>query len=94
MRRPRVTSSMKRELADLRSARSNPRRGGVMRVPVIMGPDEWEAAASASQDALITASWEDRTERSKLHPETVVTGKDPADVTDRYKPNAGPGAVR
>jgi hypothetical protein len=58
-----------------------------MKVPRIMGVDEWEAIASVSQDKLIEASYEDRAERSKVHPEPVVTGKDPADVTDRYKPS-------
>lgn len=59
-----------------------------MRVPAILSCDAWEAIAAASQDKLIQDSYEDRAERSKVHPEPVVTGKDPADVTDRYKPSA------
>ena len=88
MRRPRVTASMRTELSDLRSARSNSRRGGVMRVPRIMGVDEWEAVACVSQDKLIEDSYEDRADRATRRPEPVVAGPDPADVTDRYKPSA------
>lgn len=76
---------MKRQLADLRDARGNLRKGGVMRLPRILPHDEWEALASAQQDALIAASYEDRTERSKLHPEPDVLGPDPAEVSHRYK---------
>lgn len=58
----------------------------VLAWPAILSCDEWEAIAVPSQQELIDASYEDRAERSKAHPEPVVTGKDPADVTDRYKP--------
>jgi hypothetical protein len=34
-----------------------------MKVPRIMGLDEWEALASVQQDALIAASHEDRADR-------------------------------
>lgn len=70
MRRPRVTAAHKKQLAELRSARSNSRRGGVMRVPRIMGVDEWEALASVSQDALVEASHEDREDRGDVIPHT------------------------
>ena len=86
MRRPGVTATMRRQLVDLRARRTTGRMGGVMRVPAIMGVDEWEAVASFQQDQLIADSHEDRADRAKLQPEPVVTGKDPADVTDRYKP--------
>ena len=76
---------MKRRLADIRDAKGNPRTGGVMRLPRILSCDEWEALASVQQDALIAASYEDRDERAKQHPERPVTGPDPADVSHRYK---------
>jgi hypothetical protein len=56
---------MRKQLADLRSARSNSRRGGVMRVPAILGVDEWEALASVQQDKLIEDSHEDRADRGE-----------------------------
>lgn len=80
---------MKRQLTDLR-VRSNSRRGGVMKVPPILDCDTWEALASVSQDKLIEDSFEDREDRAQRRPGSVVTRKDPADVTDRYKP----GVVR
>lgn len=81
MRRLRVTSSMQKQLVDLRTRST--RMGGVMSVPRILGVDEWEAVASAQQDALIAASWEDRNDRSK--PQLAV-GPDPANVSHRYRP--------
>lgn len=84
MRRLRVSATMRKQLVDLRDERGKARRGGVMRVPAIMGVDEWEAIAAVSQDALIAASAEDRTLPTER---PVVTGKDPADVSDRYKPS-------
>jgi hypothetical protein len=60
MRRLRVSASMRRQLADLRDAKGNPRRGGVMHVPRILSCDEWETLARVQQDALIAASYEDR----------------------------------
>lgn len=72
---------------DLLTAEKNPHKGGVMRVPRIATDlDAWEREASAHMDRLINDSFEDREDRTKRHPEPVVTGKDPADVTDRYKP--------
>jgi hypothetical protein len=89
MRKLRVSASMHKRLADLRSAQSNSRRGGVMRVPRIATDlDAWEREASAHQDNLIDASYEDRAERSKVHADPVGTGKDPADVSHRYKSDA------
>ena len=85
MRRLRVTASMKRQLADLHATTGNPHRGGVMVLPRILQLDEWEVLASVQQDALIAASYEDRAERSRLHPEPGVIGLDPADVSHRYK---------
>lgn len=86
MRRFRVTASMRKQLADVRAMKHSARRGGVMRVPAILGVNEWEAIAAVQQDKLIAASWEDREDRAKVHPEPVM-GADPADVTDRYKPS-------
>lgn len=61
MRRLRVTSSMKKQLAGLRDARTGGLlRGGVMQVPRILSCDDWEALASVQQDALLAASYEDR----------------------------------
>lgn len=59
-----------------------------MRVPAIMSCDEWEAIASVLQDKLIADSYEDRADRAKRHPEPIVTGNDPDDVTHRYKSSA------
>lgn len=48
-------------MAALRDARAGRLEGGgVMRVPRILPCEEWEAVASAQQDALIAASYEDR----------------------------------
>ena len=66
MRRLRVTASMKRQLADLRDAKGNPRRGGVMHLPRILSCDEWETLASLHQDALIAASYEDRAQSGTI----------------------------
>ncbi len=60
MRKLRVSASMKKQLAGMRDARGNPRKGGVMRVPRILSCDEFEAIAAPMQDALIAASYEDR----------------------------------
>jgi hypothetical protein len=76
---------MKRQLAEVRDARGNRRKGGVMVLPRILSFDAWQALASVQQDALIAASYEDRAERSRLHPEPDVLGPDPADVSHRYK---------
>ena len=46
MARLRVTATMKRQLADLRDARGNLHKGGVMHVPRILQLDEWEVLAS------------------------------------------------
>jgi len=53
-----------------------------MKVPAIKSCDEWEALASVQQDALIAASYEDRCVPQEKH---VVIGKDPADVSHRYR---------
>ena len=55
-----VTASMERQLADLRDAKGNLRRGGVMHLPRILSCDKREALASVRQGALIAASYEDR----------------------------------
>ena len=67
--RLRITATMKNQLASLRDARGNKRRGGVMRVPPILSGDEWELLAAVQQDALIAASAEDRAKPA----EPVVT---------------------
>jgi hypothetical protein len=64
---------MKKRLSELRSSRSNSRRGGIMKVPPILDCDTWEALASVQQDALIDASHEDRVgrgERLVMHVES------------------------
>lgn len=71
--RLRVTATMKNQLASLRDVRGSARRGGVMRVPPILSPDEWERLASVQQDALIAASAEDR-----VKPEPVGTDESEA----------------
>jgi hypothetical protein len=87
MPRPRVTAQMRKLRDKLLAAEKNPHRGGVMRVPRIATDlDAWEAEASKLQDKLIDDSYEDRAERSKVHPEPVVNEGDPADRTNRYKP--------
>lgn len=85
MARLRVTATMRRQLADLRGERGQVRKGGVMLVPPILPPDEWEAIAAPMQDKLIADSWEDRAQRDKLNPEPPIIGKDPADRTEFYK---------
>ncbi len=58
----------------------------VLSWPRILPADEFDRIASAAQDKLVAASWEDRS----LPERPVVTGPDPADVTHRYKSNAKP----
>jgi hypothetical protein len=54
--------------------------------PPILDCDAWDAIAVPSQQKLIDASYEDREDRAKVHPEPVVTSKDdPADVSHRYR---------
>lgn len=85
MRKLRVTATMRRQLADLRGERGQVRKGGVMLVPPILPPDEWEAIAAPMQDKLIQDSYEDRAQRAKLNPEPPIIGPDPADVSHRYR---------
>lgn len=54
--------------------------------PRIPTMDEWETSAIVLQNKLVADSYEDREDRSKREP--VVIGKDPAEVSDRYKPSA------
>jgi hypothetical protein len=72
-----VTSTMKRQLADLRDRRGNVRKGGVMHAPRILGLKDWEALANVQQDALIDASYEDRRAQQmvpvSLDPTAVVS---------------------
>jgi predicted nuclease of restriction endonuclease-like RecB superfamily len=77
---------MKRQLSDLRSAQSNSRRGGVMRVPAIMSVDAWEALASVQQDQLITDSYEDRVDRSNpvAIPEPDTSQRDHQEAYRKY----------
>jgi len=82
MRRLRVTASMKRHLANLRDLEDNPRRGGVMHLPRILLCDEWESLASAQQDALIAASYEDRDQQTNLQ---LAIGPEPSDGSHLYK---------
>ena len=65
------------ELAEL----PPPARGGYMLVPAILPVDLWEEQALEAQAQLVreTGEW--------LGPATVVTGPDPMDVTNRYKPD-------
>lgn len=52
-----------------------------MKVPAIKSCDEWETLASVQQDALIAASYEDRCVLEK----PAAIGRDPADVSHRYR---------
>lgn len=70
--------------ADVRAKLTRAQRT-ILSWPALIGVDEWEAIAVPIQQRLVDASWEDRAERSKLHPEPVVTGPDPADVSLKYK---------
>ncbi len=81
MRRIRVTAQMQKRLTDLRDRKTDHRRGGVMRVPPILSPDEWERLAAPLQDKLIQDSHEDRS----LPVKPVVNGPDPADRTSAYR---------
>jgi hypothetical protein len=82
MARLRVTATMKKQLANLRDSKGNVRKGGVMRVPKILNSDSWEALAAPMQDKLIEDSYEDRSPQQVI---PQVIGRDPADVTHRYK---------
>ena len=85
MRRIRVPSSLERMAKDMRNARDNGRRGGVMIVPPIISCDEWEKLAAPHQDSLIAGSAEDRGQQlARLGP----VGVDPADVSHHYKPGS------
>ena len=60
---------MRKKLQAFRDTRTGGlRRGGVMLVPRILSCDEWEALATVQQDALIAASYEDRTVREATRP--------------------------
>lgn len=77
MRKLRVTASMRKRLADVRDAKGNARRGGVMVIPRMKSVDEWEAQALTSQHKLI-ADARDSLPQVERPPSLE-------DVTHRYK---------
>lgn len=70
--RLRVTATMLKQLREMREAKSNRRRGGVMLVPAIMGLDEWQEIASKYQDWLIASATEDRRKNTDPPPAPYV----------------------
>ena len=52
MRRLRITATMKKRLAQEHDAKGNKRRGGIMLVPRMLTPDEWEQLAVPMQQRL------------------------------------------
>jgi hypothetical protein len=70
--RHHVTATMLKQLRELREAKSNKRRGGVMVVPAVMGLDEWEAQAARYQDLLIASATEDRRKNTDPQPAPYV----------------------
>ncbi len=69
--RLRVTATMERQLRELREAKSNKRRGGVMVVPPMMNADEWEQLAGPYEDWLIGSATEDRRKNTDPPPQHI-----------------------
>ena len=59
MARLRVTAGQKKQLADARGAQGIARRGGVMVIPRMADPDEWEREATEAQARLIAEARDD-----------------------------------
>ena len=63
MTRIRVPNVLQRMARDMRDARGNTLRGGVLVVPAILDADAWEKLAAEHQDVLIASASEDRVAR-------------------------------